>query len=218
MQELAAHVHRDLLAEVAGGHGDGHVGNIANLGGEVGGHGVHAFGEVFPGARHPFDLRLAAELALGAYLPRHAGDLRRERAELLDHRVDGLAGPEEFALQRAVDGFQRDALSQIALGHRANDAGHFLGGRGQVSDERVETFALGGPRPFDAAHVHPVGDLALLADNLAGALRLLGQALVQLHNVVEGIGNLPVEADPFEREAGREIAMLDSGEDGEQQL
>src|SRR5215211_292183 len=32
-------------------------------------------------------LRLAAELALDADLPRHAGHLRREAVELVDHRV-----------------------------------------------------------------------------------------------------------------------------------
>ena len=37
----------------------------------------------FPGARDRGDFRLTAELALGAHLARHPGDLRGKHAELL---------------------------------------------------------------------------------------------------------------------------------------
>ena len=38
LENFATHVHRDFLGKVAVGHGDGHVGDVAHLGGEVGGH------------------------------------------------------------------------------------------------------------------------------------------------------------------------------------
>ena len=38
----------------------------------------------------PGTMRLAAELAFGAHLARHARDFRREGAQLVDHRVDGF--------------------------------------------------------------------------------------------------------------------------------
>ena len=55
-----------------------------------------------PRARDALDLGLAAELALGADLARHARDLVGERAQLVDHRVDGVLELEDLALD--VDG------------------------------------------------------------------------------------------------------------------
>src|SRR5207237_8807570 len=74
------------------------VGDIAHLGRQVAGHEVDVVGEVLPDARRAFDLCLAAELALGADLAGHAGDLGGEGAQLLDHRVDGARGAKELAL------------------------------------------------------------------------------------------------------------------------
>ena len=76
------------------------VGDVAHLAGQVAGHRVDAVGQVLPGAGDALDLGLAAELAFGADLAGHARHLRGERAELVDHRVDGLGGAQELALQR----------------------------------------------------------------------------------------------------------------------
>src|SRR3712207_9110899 len=63
LQDLAFDIHRDLLAQVAVGHRRGHLSNIADLAGEAAGHGVHAVGQVLPGAGHALNIGLAAELA-----------------------------------------------------------------------------------------------------------------------------------------------------------
>ena len=89
-QDLAAHVDGDLLGEVAVGHGDRHLGDVADLRGEIVGHGVDVIGEVLPGPGHAFHLRLAAELAFGAHFAGHAADLAGECVELIDHRVHGI--------------------------------------------------------------------------------------------------------------------------------
>ena len=95
--------------------------------------GVHVVGQVFPGAGDALDLGLAAQLAFGADFAGHARHFRGERAELIDHPVDGLGGAQEFALQRPVIDFQRHRLRQIALGHGADDAGSFAGRMHQVA-------------------------------------------------------------------------------------
>ena len=59
----------------------------------------------------PLHLRLAAELAFGADLARHARHLRGEDVELIDHRVDGVLQLEDLALD--VDG---DLLREVAVG------------------------------------------------------------------------------------------------------
>ncbi len=51
-----------------------------------------------PHAGDALHLRLAAELALGADLARHARDLGGERRELVDHRVDRVLELEDLAL------------------------------------------------------------------------------------------------------------------------
>ena len=79
-----------LRLRVAARNCRGHVGDVADLAGEVGGHGVDVIGEILPGARDAGDLRLAAQLAIGAHFARDAADLGREGAELIDHRIDGF--------------------------------------------------------------------------------------------------------------------------------
>src|SRR4029078_7016386 len=84
-EELAFDVYLDLLREVALRDGGGHVRDVADLRRQVAGHRVHRVGEVLPGPAPAFHLRLAAELAFGAYLTRHARNLGGEVAELVHH-------------------------------------------------------------------------------------------------------------------------------------
>ncbi len=100
LQDLALDVDGDLPREVAVGHRLGDVGDVAHLLGQVAGHVVDAVGEVLPGAGHALDVGLAAELALRAHLARHPGHLGGERAELVDHGVDGVLQLEDLARAR----------------------------------------------------------------------------------------------------------------------
>ena len=90
LENLALHVHRDLLGEVARRHRLRHVGDVAHLRGEVAGHRVHRLGQVLPRAGHALHVGLAAELAFRAHLARHPRHLGGERAQLVHHRVDGV--------------------------------------------------------------------------------------------------------------------------------
>src|SRR5262249_57497315 len=81
---------------VGGGWGGGRRGEVRDVGGEVGGHEVHAVGEVLPGAAHPRDLRLTAQLSVGAHLARHTGHLGGEGVELVHHGVDGVLQLEDL--------------------------------------------------------------------------------------------------------------------------
>src|SRR5207247_2364321 len=62
LENFPFHVHRNLLRQVAAGHGGGHLGDVPDLVGEVVRHEIDVVGQVFPRPRHAFDLRLAAEL------------------------------------------------------------------------------------------------------------------------------------------------------------
>ena len=98
--DFALGLHGELLAQVAVGHGGHDLDDAANLVGEVGGHEVHVVGQILPGAGHAGHLRLAAELAFGADLARHARDFGGEAVELIHHRVDGVLQLERFRPSR----------------------------------------------------------------------------------------------------------------------
>src|SRR5262249_39188532 len=133
LKDLAADVHGDLLRQVAGGDGRGHLGNVPQLHRQVTRHRVDAVGEVLPGAGHALDVGLAAQLALGAHLPGHAGDLGGEGAELVHHGVDRVLQLQDLALD--VHG---DLLGQVAVGHRLGDVGDVPHLAGQVAGHEVD--------------------------------------------------------------------------------
>src|SRR5262249_15671241 len=68
LQDLALHVHGDLLGEIARRHRLRHVGDVAHLAGEVARHEVHAIRQILPRATHTLDLGLPTQLALRAHL------------------------------------------------------------------------------------------------------------------------------------------------------
>src|SRR5437762_2744922 len=102
LQDFAADIDGDFLGEVAIGDGDGHVGDVADLRGQIAGHNIDALGEILPDAAHIANLRLAAELAFGADLAGNAGHFGRETPQLIDHRVDGFFELQDLAMD--VDG------------------------------------------------------------------------------------------------------------------
>ena len=97
-RDLALGFEDHFAAKVAVGHGGNDPGNAAHLVGQVAGHQVHVVGQVFPGAGHALHPGLAAQLAFGADLTRHPGDLRSKGIELVDHHVDGVLQLEDLAL------------------------------------------------------------------------------------------------------------------------
>src|SRR6266850_634334 len=109
----AAHVDRDLAREVAPGNRGRDFRDVPHLRGEIARHRVHAVGEVLPGAGHARHEGLAAEPAVGADLARDASHFRRERAQLLDHRVERFLELQDLAAH--VD---RDLRRQVTARDR----------------------------------------------------------------------------------------------------
>jgi hypothetical protein len=102
LEDLAAHVDRDLARQVAVRDRDRDLRDVAHLAGQVARHRVDVVGEILPDAADVLDLRLTAELALGADLARDARDFGGKPVQLVDHRVDGLL--ELADLSAHVDG------------------------------------------------------------------------------------------------------------------
>ena len=133
-QELALDVGGDLLAQVPVRHRGGHLGDVADLAGEVAGHQVDVVGQVLPDAadldRHR---RRLTELALGPHLAGDAGHLGDEAVELVHHRVDRVLQLEHLAVH--VGG---DLLAQVAVGDRADHALHLRRRAHQILDQAVD--------------------------------------------------------------------------------
>src|SRR5262249_5789988 len=149
----------NLAREVAAGDRGGDLGDIADLGGQVARHRVHAVGQVLPGAGDAAHVRLSAQAPFGADLARDARHFRREGVELVDHRIDGLLELQVFAA--VVDG---DFLRQIAAGNGGRDLGDVADLRGQVRGHEIDVVGEVLPGAGHAGHLRLATELALGAD------------------------------------------------------
>src|SRR5206468_4143847 len=169
LQDLAPHVDGDLLGEVAVGDGGGDVGDVADLAGEVAGHGVDGVGQVLPRAGHALHVRLAAELALRTHLAGHPRHLGGEARELVDHGVDG--GLQLHYLALDVVG---DLLGEVAAGDGGGDVGDVAHLAREVAGHRVDVVGQVLPGPGHAGHLGLAAELPFRAD-LARHARDLGR-------------------------------------------
>src|SRR5207237_2517339 len=93
------------------------------------------------------NLRLAAELALGADLAGDARHFRGEGIELIDHRVDGVLELEDFAPD--IDG---DLARQVAAGHRGRHLRDIAHLAGELAAHRTDAVGEILPGARDARH------------------------------------------------------------------
>src|SRR5207237_502734 len=154
-RDLALGLEHQLLVQIAMGDRGDDSGYATHLIGQVAGHQVNVVGQVFPGAAHALHLGLPAELALGAHLARHPGDLGGEGVELVDHGVDRVLQLQDLAVD--VD---RDLVGEVAPGDGGGHVGDVAHLGGQVLSHVVDVVFEVLP---DAGHAHDLGLAAELA-------------------------------------------------------
>src|SRR5438132_8937408 len=159
LPDLAVHVDRDLLRQVAAGDGGRHLRDVAHLGGEVARHRVDVVGQVLPGAGGGRDVGLAAQPALGADLARHPADLAGEGVELIDHDVDGVLQLEDLTLD-----LDRDLLGEVAALHRGGDLGDVAHLGGEVGGQLVDLLGQVFPGSRGARHTGLAAQLTFGTD------------------------------------------------------
>ena len=208
LQDLAADVDGDLLGEVAVGDRDRDFGDVAHLRGQVAGHLVDVVGEVLPRAGDAGHDRLAAELAVGADFARDAADFRRERVQLVDHRVDGVLQLEDLALH--VD---RDLARQVAARHGGRDLGDVAHLAGQVRRHEVDVVGQVLPGAGDAGDDRLAAELAFGADLARDARHFRGERVQLVDHRVDGVLQLEDLALDVDRDLARQVAVGDGGGD-----
>src|SRR3954462_3640183 len=206
LEDLAARVDGDLLAQVAGRDGRRHRRDVAHLVGQVARHQVHVLGEVAPRAGDAGDLGLATELALGADLARDARDLVGERAQLVDHRVDRVLELQDLALD--VHG---DLLRQVALCHRRRDLGDVAHLVGEVRGHEVDVVGQVLPRAGDARHEGLPAEAAVGADLARDARDLVREGAELVDHRVDGVLELVDLALGVDRDLRGQVALGHGG-------
>src|SRR6185312_4369814 len=203
-QNLTAHVHRNLLRQVAAGDGRRHFRDVAHLGSEVRGHEVDVIGEVLPRAGDTGHLRLAAKLAFRAHLTRDARHFAGKAVELIDHGVDGRLELENFALH--IDG---DALRQVATRNGRRHVGDVADLRGQVAGEQVDVVGQILPRAGDTRHVGLAAETAFGADLARHTRHLAGEAIELIDHRVQRFLQLKDLTAHVHRDLARKVAAGD---------
>src|SRR4029079_6086863 len=127
--------------------------------GQVAGHRVDGIGKVLPCSGDAFHVGLAAELTFGADLAGDARHFRRERRELVDHRVDDVFDLQDFAAD--VD---RDLLRQVAVRDGRRDIGDVAKLDGEVAGHQVHGVGEVFPHAGDAAHFGLAAELSFGTD------------------------------------------------------
>ncbi|EPH46818.1 putative Hybrid signal transduction histidine kinase J [Streptomyces aurantiacus JA 4570] len=208
LKHLSGDVDRDLLGEVAVRHRRRHLRDVAHLTGEVAEGGVHRVGEVLPRARGARHLRLPAELALDADLPRHPRHFGTEGGKLVHHRVDGVLQLQHLA--RDIDG---DLLRQVAVRHRRGhlrDVAHLSR---QVPEDRVDGVGQILPSARGTRHIGLPAELPLGTDLVGDARHLVRERTQRLRHLVDGLGELGHLAARAHPHLLRQIAVRDGRRD-----
>src|SRR6185312_10656291 len=114
--------------------------------------------QVLPRTGDALHVGLPTQFAFGADFARDAGHFGRERAQLIDHRVDRVLELEDLALD--VDG---DLLRQVTARHSLGHIGDVAYLAGQITGHEVHAVGQVLPRASDTPH------LRLAADDPFGA-------------------------------------------------
>src|SRR5437867_186485 len=196
------HVDGDFLGEVAVGDGDGHVGDVSDLGRQITGHEVDAIGQVFPGTGDARNDGLAAQFAFGADLAGNAGHFGGETAQLVDHRVDGILELPDFAAH--IDG---DFLGELALHDAVAIVGDVSDLGRQITGHEVDAVGQVLPGAGDAGNGGLAAELAFGADFAGDAGDFGGERIQLIDHRVDRFFELQDLAMDVDGDFLREVAV-----------
>ncbi|MNO61457.1 hypothetical protein D3C76_521070 [compost metagenome] len=186
-----------FLLHVAVGYRGHHFRDASHLAGQVGGHEVHVFGQIPPGAGHALHLCLSPELSFGADFARHPRHFGGKAIELVHHGVDGVLQLHDFAL-----GFHGNLAPQVAFGHRRRHVGDVAHLIGQVGRHAVDRVGQIFPGSTDACHLGLATELAVSPHFASHARHFVGKGRELVHHRVDGF----LELENFSFRFGCDLA------------
>src|SRR5207245_1620338 len=142
--------------------------------------GIDTVSQVAPGTGDVSDVRLAAQLAFRADLARHPRHLRRERTQLVHHRVDRPLDTKELPLERLAVHLQGDGESDVR-GERADVADL----AGEVASHEVDTVREVLPGAGHALDLGLAAQLPLRPDLARHPRHLRGERTQLVHHRVD---------------------------------
>src|SRR4029079_2570911 len=119
--------------------------DVTDLAREVRCHRVDVVGKVFPSSGDALHGRLAAQLALGADLACYPTYLGGERAQLIDHRIDGF-----FDFQNLAAHVSGNLFRTIAIRHGDGNLGDVTHLASEIVGHRVDVIGQVLPCAGDA--------------------------------------------------------------------
>ena len=147
-------------------------------------------------------------LPFRADLARHARDFRGERAELIDHRVDGFLQLEDLAAR--VDG---DLLGEVAVRDGGGDGGDVANLVRQVRGHVIHGVGEIAPRAADALHVRLTAELSFRSDFARDARDFRRERAELIDHDVDRVLQLEDLAAHFDGDLLGEVAGRDGGRD-----
>jgi hypothetical protein len=155
---------------------------------------------------------LSAEFSFRSDFTSDAGDFRRERAELIDHRVDGVLQLEDLAAY-----FDSDLLRQVAVCDRGGDFGDVANLVGEIRGHRVDRVRQVLPRTGDAFDIRLSAEFSFRSHFASDARDFRGERReLRDHRVdcLRGAQELALERTALELDghAARQIAFRDGAD------
>ena len=148
LKNFAFYIDSDLFRKIATGDGCRHLGNVADLSGQVSGHRIHTVGQIFPRPSNTFHSRLTAKNSFRTHLASNARYLRCKRAELVNHRVDRVFQLRDFAFH-----IDCDLPRQIAIRDGGRDERNVANLRSKVARHEIDRVGQVLPRAGNASHL-----------------------------------------------------------------
>ena len=149
---------------------------------QIAGHRVDAVRQVLPGAGDARHLCLATELAFGTNFAGNTRHFRRERVELIHHRIECVFQLENFAAH--VD---RNLVRQVAACHRSGHFGDVADLTGKVRGHRIDAIGQVFPGAGNATNQRLAAELAFGADLAGDTRHFSGKGVELVHHRVDGI-------------------------------
>ena len=166
---------------------------------------IHVVGEIFPCSADTRHNRLASETSVCAHFACNTRHLSRERAQLLDHRVERVLQQQNFAAH-----IDRDLLRKIAARDCCRHFRDVANLSGQVRSHEVHIVGQIFPRASNSRHLRLPAKLAFGSDFTRHTRDFRRKGIELVHHRIDGVLEFENFAFDIDRDLAGQVAARDS--------